>query len=454
LTEEKSSMINRLIQAFWDFIDREDQASKFLVLVSFVCLFHISLFIAGGTAFFPSKFAQTYLSSYVYTFISTAKFYIILWAILITSGIILKRLNKDITVLIYIFVFAYCFSHLQQSRYTGFHTILTPLLIIFDITVIVLFLGEKFGIIALIFFSVLFPLEILFEQLEILKLPSSVLETTKFNDIFRSSTYIVVFTSFLFLTALTSGLVLIHFMRVINRNTEELRRQNLVIQRLSAKLSLYLPKILVRLLERGEKDIDKQYQRVRVTIFISEIKDFTQISEVLQPEDTSKILNIYLTKMSKIVEEHGGIVDKFFGDSIIVYFGGIEDEKHQHNALQAIRTALIMQKQAKLIQEHIHRDGLEIPFKIRLGLSTGYVTIGSFGSEERKDYTIIGREVNITSFIKDVCEPGGICVSYNTYLLTKDQFEYEDASILSIEGLHTPLKVYKLIKEKEEQKQI
>lgn len=455
MTGEEKSWAGGLIEAFWDFVDREDPARQFLILVSFVALFHIAIFLAGHFLFFPSDFARTYLSGDVHQyFIADSEFYIPLWAVFLLTGILFKRYNKDFTILMYAFVFAYCFSHLQQSRYSGVHSILTPLFMFFDITIIALFLGAKFGIIAIVFYSLFFPLEILLEQSGILKWPSTVLADAKYNDVFRNNTYITVFASLIFMAAFTCGLILIHSISIINRERKALLRQNLHIQRLTDKLSVYLPRVLVQLLERGEGEVDKRHKRVKLTILISEFRDFTHISEVLQPEDTSKILNMYITTMSRIVGELGGTVEKFVGDSIIVYFGGIEDENYQHNALQAAQAAINMQAESKLIQEYIDRDGLEVPFKVRIGINTGYVTIGSFGSEMRKDYTIIGREVNNTSFIKDVCKPGEICVSYNTYLLTKDQIDYEDAAALSIEGLQAPLAVYRLLKEKDKPKEV
>jgi len=165
-------------------------------------------------------------------------------------------------------------------------------------------------------------------------------------------------------------------------------------------------------------------------------------------------LNMYLTRMSKIAEKYGGTVDKFIGDAILVYFGGIGNEEYQKNALQAIRMAIAMQDEVKSLQEQFNRDGLdlEIPFQIRIGINTGYATIGSFGSEERRDYTIIGREVIVSSGLEGVCEPGGILVSHPTYLLTKDYIEYEDRGSVNVKEMQAPLKTYKVIQEKQEQR--
>jgi len=313
---------------------------------------------------------------------------------------------------------------------------------------IVFLFGPKVGRAILYWGCVLYAGMMVLEESGYLTRLAVLSEGTKFYDLFGYTPFVLGSTAYLCSFVFIIGLVVIYSMTLINLQSDVLRRQNLQIQRLSEKLSHYIPKTLVRLLRRGESEVDKQHERKRLTIFLSDIKDFTLISDMLQPEETSKVLNLYLTKMCRIAEDYGGTVDKFIGDAILVYFGGIGDEDYRHNALQAVRMSIAMQDGMKEIHTHLEQEGFDISLQIRIGVNTGFVTLGSFGSEDRMDYTVIGREVNVASRLEGVCEPGGILVSHSTYALTNDHIEYKDHGAVKVKGIEKPLKVYEVIGEK------
>jgi class 3 adenylate cyclase len=379
--------------------------------------------------------------------------YGVFWAAMFGLGVLFKILKKtEVGALKYIFSLGLVLAHIHQSRFVGFHISLIPTLLLFDTTFIVIFFGPKVGAVMLPVSSAIYLGTISLELFGYLSWLSIFPDTIKFIDIFKNKTMTLSFFLFCVWFATVVSLVIIYITKLNNSKIKELAKQNEHIERLSRKLGFYLPKLLVKLLERGESEAEQRYERVRLTIFLSDIKDFTKLSDKLQPEETSKILNMYLTRMSKIAEEYGGTVDKFIGDAILVYFGGVGNERYQRNALQAVRMALAMQEEVKLLQDRFRREGYfsELPFQIRIGVNTGYATIGSFGSEERRDYTIIGKEVIVSSGLEAICEPGGVLVSHPTYLLTRDQIEYEDRGSISVKEMKTPLKTYKVIGEKPE----
>jgi len=455
LAEEKSSLVSRVFRVLQEFIEREETTNKFLFFTFFVFASNVQLCL-GLRSFFKSNSVAIHFSSLQCSRLQTAMLgYTIFSFLMMIAGIFFKILKKkDVGIFKYIFSLGLYISNIHIARFTGLQISLIPFFIIYNTTFISVLLGPPVAVFGLIVSIAIYVGSVAFEQVGFLPWISIVPDTTNFIDIFGNKALMLPFTSSFTWFTIIIGYLIIYIMTISNSKTEELIRKNEQIQRLSAKLSLYLPKLLVKLLERGESDVDRQHERVRLTIFLSDIKEFTRISELLQPEETSKILNMYLTRMSKIAEKYGGTVDKFIGDAILVYFGGIGNEEYQKNALQAIRMAIAMQDEVKSLQEQFKRDGLflEIPFQIRIGINTGYATIGSFGSDERRDYTIIGKEVNITSRLERVCESGGILVSHPTYALTKDYIEYEDRGSVNVKGIDAPLKTYQVIRERLEQR--
>lgn len=445
--EHRKSIFGRISQSFWGAFGRGD-TDKYIFFVISIFILHMLIILAVNKTIPHSNFYRTHLSPFYFSYaLAVMKLYAVLLALLLAGGVLLKILRKDVSVLVYIVCFGVCFAHLHQVRFTGFHLILFPLMLLVDITCIVLLFGHKTATITLLFSSSLFLGVLVLEQLGLLTVPSVVLNTVKFNDMFGRIHTVVLLAGFSFTITSLTGLVLVHSFKLINMKTEELNEEYRRTQRLSSKLSLYLPKILVDLLERGEAEVDLRHERKRLTIFLSDIKDFTKTSEIMQPEELSKILNLYLTRMCDIAEEYDGTVDKFIGDAILIYFGGIGDDDYKNHALQAVRMSIAMQKEMDDINEELERDGFDLDLKIRIGVNTGYTTIGSFGSKGRMDYTVIGKEVNVASRLETACDPGSVLVSHSTYGLTKDTIEYEAKGEVYVKGIQNPLRVYKVISE-------
>ena len=124
--------------------------------------------------------------------------------------------------------------------------------------------------------------------------------------------------------------------------------------------------------------------------------------------------------MSKIALEHGATIDKYIGDAFLAFFGDPETRGVRQDAIACVEMAIAMQRRMTELQSEWRDAGLERPFHLRIGINTGYCTVGNFGSEDRMDYTIIGGEVNLASRLQSHAEPGGILLSHETYSLVKD----------------------------------
>ena len=204
------------------------------------------------------------------------------------------------------------------------------------------------------------------------------------------------------------------------RVNDELTANNAFLADISIKISKYLSSQVYKSIFSGEKGASISTDRKKLTVFFSDIKDFTSTTERLQPEELTDLLNNYFTEMAHIAEAHGATIDKFIGDAIVAFFGDPETKGTAEDARACVRMALDMQNRLQELEETWHAKGLEHPFRARMGINTGYCNVGNFGSEDRMDYTIIGAEANLASRLESIAEPGGIVPSYETYAHVQD----------------------------------
>lgn len=208
--------------------------------------------------------------------------------------------------------------------------------------------------------------------------------------------------------------------KLLSLLNEELEENNEFLAEISTKISHYLSPQVYKSIFTGQTEATIHTQRRKLTIFFSDIKDFTSITEQLQPEEITALLNEYLTEMSDIALKYGGTVDKFIGDAILVFFGSPETMGIAEDAKACLLMAVEMQKRLAELQVKWSNEGIEQPFEVRIGINTGFCNVGNFGSATRMDYTIIGAEANLAARLQYSAEPGTIVMSYETYMLVRD----------------------------------
>ena len=148
--------------------------------------------------------------------------------------------------------------------------------------------------------------------------------------------------------------------------------------------------------------------------------------------------------MSSIALEYGATIDKYIGDSIMIYFGDPESRGIRDDAIACVRMAIKMQKRLLELANHWRASGIENPLQCRIGISTGFCTVGNFGSDDRMDYTILGSGVNLASRLEQQAEPGGILISFETYAHVKDTIVCEEAGEFQVKGITYPVSMYKV----------
>jgi class 3 adenylate cyclase len=199
----------------------------------------------------------------------------------------------------------------------------------------------------------------------------------------------------------------------------DLETANEFLATLSMKISRYLSPQIYKSIFSGQKDVTIHTERKKLTIFFSDIKDFTATTERLQPEQITLLLNEYFTEMSNIALKHGGTIDKFVGDAILIFFGDPESKGEAEDAKACLRMAAEMQHRLLELNAKWRNEGVEHPFGVRIGINTGFCNVGNFGSADRMDYTIIGAEANLAARLQSIAEPGHIVASYETYALVR-----------------------------------
>ena len=188
-------------------------------------------------------------------------------------------------------------------------------------------------------------------------------------------------------------------------------------------------------------------ERRVATIFFSDIRSFTAISENMSPEDVVEFLNAYMTRMVDCVEVTYGVVDKFIGDAIMAVWGcPVTQGSPTRDADFAIRASLMMRR--SLLDFNKGRGTPDKPIlRIGCGINTGYVLAGQIGSAKRMEYTVIGDAVNTASRIEALNKPFGtdILISENTYKLLKERIIVEPMQPIRVKGKQAPLQIYALI---------
>jgi len=211
------------------------------------------------------------------------------------------------------------------------------------------------------------------------------------------------------------------------------------------KLSKYLPPQVYSSIFSGTTDASISTERKKLTVFFSDIKDFTATTESLQPEELTQLLNEYFTEMSAVAEKHGATIDKFIGDAMVAFFGDPDTKGSAEDARACVRMAIEMQHRLEELADSWRLRGIEHAFLTRMGINTGYCNVGNFGSEDRIDYTIIGAEANLAARLEGIAEPGGIVVSYETYALVRNIVEGRALEPVRMKGLARDVVPYEIL---------
>lgn len=231
----------------------------------------------------------------------------------------------------------------------------------------------------------------------------------------------------------------------VNQKTGEIQAVNEKLYKISQQLSKYFSPQIYDSILSGKQKAGIASKRKKLTVFFSDIQGFTKTTDTLEPEEVTYLLNSYFNEMNTIALRHGATIDKFIGDAILIFFGDPSSQGVQNDAVHCLEMAQEMQQKMDLLRHEWSGHGITRPFHIRIGISTGFCTVGNFGSSDRMEYTIIGSTVNLASRLQSSAEPDSIMLSEETWLLVKNRFTCREKEAISVKGFDKPVVPYEVI---------
>ena len=227
---------------------------------------------------------------------------------------------------------------------------------------------------------------------------------------------------------------------------DSLKEKNTKLEKISNRLAKYLSPQIYKNIFEAETEQTNDYKRKKLTVFFSDIKGFTDLSDSLDPDLLAELINDYLSAMTEIALKYGGTIDKFIGDAVLIFFGDPESDGLKKDASKCLSMAIAMQNKVAELDRNWQEDrGITEGLKVRMGISTGYCTVGNFGSVQRVDYTVLGSTVNLASRLESICQPNKILVAPETKTLLEKEFKFEAQEAVELKGLNTPVTPYQYL---------
>lgn len=200
---------------------------------------------------------------------------------------------------------------------------------------------------------------------------------------------------------------------------------------LAGKLGKYLSPEVYNSIFSGEQEVKVATTKKPLTIFFSDIVDFTPQADAMSIDELTQWLNNYMNQMAEITIKHGGTLDKFIGDAVMVFFGDPKSKGIQEDAIACVQMAKEMVEQAN-----------KMNIKVRIGINSGECIVGNFGSDNRMDYTIMGKEVNTAQRLESNSEGAQILISDSTYELIHEHIPCRVNAKLQMKGINRLVTTY------------
>ena len=236
----------------------------------------------------------------------------------------------------------------------------------------------------------------------------------------------------------------------LKQREQDLTEKSAALAALSSKLAKYLAPQVYNSIFTGQQDVKIVSKRKKLTVCFSDLVGFTEITDKMESEDLTQLLNHYLTEMSKIALQYGATIDKYVGDAIVMFFGDPTTLGVKQDALACVQMAIAMQQRVGELAQEWRSSGIETPLRCRIGIHTGYCTVGNFGSEDRMDYTMVGGTVNLASRLEHEAPPGGVLISFETYAHVKDEVRCEERGHVQVKGIAQPVATYAVLGSKQD----
>jgi len=204
------------------------------------------------------------------------------------------------------------------------------------------------------------------------------------------------------------------------------------------KLTRFLPPQLADLILTDRADQVLKSHRAEITVAFIDLRGFTAFTETAAPEDTIAVLQEYQAEMGRIVTGHQGVIERYSGDAMMVYFN--DPVPVLNHTEQAVRMAMVMRQRMDQLRKEWKQRGIELGAGI--GIATGYATLGLVGCDRRKDYAAIGAVTNLAARLCGEARHGQILISERVRHFVKDLVHAEPVGVLTLKGFHKPVSAY------------
>lgn len=230
--------------------------------------------------------------------------------------------------------------------------------------------------------------------------------------------------------------------RLITGINAELNQSRNFLSKLSGQLAKYIPPQIHRALVERKFNVDVSTERKKLSVLFADVVEFTHLSERLAPEELTVVMNLYFDELSKIAEKHGGTVNKFIGDAVLVFFGHPDSRGERADANACFAAAREMIESLAGLNDRLRRTTPCVELRLRIGINTGICNVGNFGSTARLDYTVIGAEVNIAARVIKAARPNTITLTDNTFACIDCDGHFEKLPAQVFKGVSRDVAVY------------
>jgi class 3 adenylate cyclase len=236
-----------------------------------------------------------------------------------------------------------------------------------------------------------------------------------------------------------------HDLRQLNVTLEERVRDQVDKLERAARLRRYLAPQLVDKILASDVDPVASRERRPITVMFADLRGFTNMVEHVAPEQLAQILTRYFDEVAHIAFAHGGTIDKFIGDAIMVFFGAPEIRPEAEQAQRCVAMAIAIQKRVAILGEDFVALGAEKPLEVRIGIASGVATVGAFGATHRADYTIVGLPVNRAARLEPLAPPGGILIDEATRDFVGTHAQVEAGGAVTLKGFTHPVATFRVV---------
>lgn len=205
----------------------------------------------------------------------------------------------------------------------------------------------------------------------------------------------------------------------------------------------YIPPELVDEMDKAPEEVSLAGESREMTVLFSDVRGFTSISENLEPNELTRLMNAFLTPMTRIIHQHRGTIDKYMGDAIMAFWGApLHDPDHARHALFAARE---MVQTLQSLHPEFERQGWP-PLEVGVGLNTGVMNVGNMGSEFRMAYTALGDSVNLGSRLEALTRVYDVSIIVSEFTRhAVPEFEYRELDLVRVKGRDQPVAIFEPI---------